>query len=114
MRTWQPPEHRGFYGSSYWRKVSSQVRAAHPFCKSCAEYYARPTMEHLEVDHIIPLSKGGAKYDTKNLQVLCRSCHIIKQNANTPIGKALCQGGVTESNVRFQSKWSKTIEEIVG
>ena len=32
----------------------------------------------LEVDHIVPVSVGGARYDTENLQALCRGCHIKK------------------------------------
>ena len=32
----------------------------------------------LEVDHIIPISEGGAMYDMANLQTLARACHIEK------------------------------------
>ena len=35
----------------------------------------------LEVDHVTPLSRGGAPYDKANLQCLCRSCHIGKSAA---------------------------------
>ena len=31
-----------------------------------------------EVDHIIPLSEGGAPYDLENTQTLCRPCHFDK------------------------------------
>jgi len=31
-----------------------------------------------EVDHIIPISKGGAMWDKKNLRVLCFECHKKK------------------------------------
>ena len=40
------------------------------YCKS---------LENLEIDHIIPVSKGG-KADEINLQVLCRSCNRKKSN----------------------------------
>lgn len=36
-------------------------------------------IEQLEVDHIIPLSKGG-RHDEDNLQILCRSCNSKKSN----------------------------------
>lgn len=32
----------------------------------------------MEVDHVIPLDRGGAPWDPANLQTLCRSCHIRK------------------------------------
>ena len=31
-----------------------------------------------EVDHIVPLHRGGAKYDVANLRATCRMCHIQK------------------------------------
>lgn len=31
-----------------------------------------------EVDHIVPIYKGGSAFDPKNLQVLCRNCHKEK------------------------------------
>lgn len=32
----------------------------------------------LEVDHIVRIKSGGAAWDMRNLQALCRSCHIAK------------------------------------
>lgn len=34
---------------------------------------------NLEIDHIIPLSKGG-RHDEDNFQVLCRKCNRTKSN----------------------------------
>lgn len=34
----------------------------------------------LEVDHIIPIYRGGKKYDFANLQTLCRDCHFAKSS----------------------------------
>ena len=31
-----------------------------------------------EVDHIIPLHKGGPEWALDNLQTLCRGCHLSK------------------------------------
>ena len=33
----------------------------------------------LEIDHIIPISKGGRE-DERNMQVLCKRCNISKGN----------------------------------
>ncbi len=38
-----------------------------------------PNTENLEIDHIIPLSKGG-RHDEDNFQVLCRRCNRKKSN----------------------------------
>jgi len=35
-----------------------------------------------EVDHIQPVSDGGAPFDQDNLQPLCKSCHSRKTNAD--------------------------------
>jgi 5-methylcytosine-specific restriction endonuclease McrA len=37
------------------------------------------SQEHLEFDHIIPFSKGGAT-TYRNLQILCKKCNIEKSN----------------------------------
>lgn len=36
----------------------------------------------LQVDHIVPLSKGGAEFDSANLQTLDSSCHAKKTRAD--------------------------------
>jgi 5-methylcytosine-specific restriction protein A len=50
---------------------------AHPLCKHC-EAKGRTSIA-IQVDHIIPLSKGGAD-DESNFQSLCATCHDIKTN----------------------------------
>ncbi len=42
-------------------------------CRSCG------SQSYLELDHIIPLSRGGAT-SYENLQVLCRYCNLSKGN----------------------------------
>ena len=43
-------------------------------CRMCGRY-----TDDLEIDHIIPISKGGKTVES-NLQTLCRSCNIRKGN----------------------------------
>lgn len=42
------------------------------YCNGCEEHFKR---RHLEVDHIIPLAKGGNDH-ISNLQLLCPSCSV--------------------------------------
>ena len=46
--------------------------AANWRCASCG----RPGK--LEIDHIVPMERGGDAWDRSNLQVLCSSCHVAK------------------------------------
>ncbi|KAA3641923.1 MAG: HNH endonuclease, partial [Armatimonadetes bacterium] len=61
--------------SSKWTRASRIHRAIHPRCVYCA------ATTDLTVDHIVPLEKGGAAYDPRNLQTLCRSCNSAKGNS---------------------------------
>ena len=59
-----------------WQRVRWQVLARDKFrCRLCG----RPG--RLEVDHRVPLDKGGAPWDMENLQSLCRTDHIRKTTA---------------------------------
>jgi len=41
-------------------------------CVKCA------STERVQVDHIVPVSRGGSEFDNANLQTLCRPCHKEK------------------------------------
>lgn len=66
-------EHETLYNSKRWRKFSLAYKMDHPVCEleGCTQssYYT---------DHIIPISDGGAVWDTDNLQALCKSCNGSK------------------------------------
>lgn len=82
-----------FYSSSRWRKVRSRFLRAHPICSghpsACSELAS-------VVDHIKPISEGGAKLAWANLQALCSSCHGRKtaaEQAGSGQGGANLSGG---------------------
>ena len=67
-----------------WMRVRLSVLRRQPWCAAChAEGLVTIATE---VDHIIPLSKGGARLDLANLQPLCRPCHIAKTQQDKSSG----------------------------
>ncbi|WP_096608375.1 HNH endonuclease [Calothrix sp. NIES-2100] len=57
------------------KKVATLLKQQKGKCTHCGLYFR--TEDLLEVDHIIPRSKGG-KDEYKNLQVLHKHCHDTK------------------------------------
>ena len=56
-----------------WERMRHRVLQEEPNCRKCGQ-------SSTDVDHIIPLSKGGSS-ERINLQALCRSCHRAKSLA---------------------------------
>lgn len=54
-----------------WGKVRKAVLSEEPFCRLCS----RPSEV---VDHVLPMRKGGHRFERSNLQALCKSCHDKK------------------------------------
>lgn len=78
-------EHAPFYSSVAWLRTRDAYRAKNPLCEKCSQpmYY---------VDHIVPISQGGAKHDFNNLQSLCKSCNAKKtagQKTNSYNGRRI-------------------------
>jgi 5-methylcytosine-specific restriction endonuclease McrA len=61
---------RTVYKTKQWEQLRRQVLFEQPLCAICGDRIIE------EIDHIIPLSQGGAPYDRNNLRGLCRACHI--------------------------------------
>lgn len=64
----KPTKNDKTYHNVRWRRYSILFRKKNPFCAHCGRY-----ADH--VDHIVPLSQGGAMWDEKNHQSLCIKCH---------------------------------------
>lgn len=57
---------------------------AEPFCRDCRAHDI--LIDATEVDHIIPLSRGGLDTDD-NVRCLCRDCHKMRTNGQWARGK---------------------------
>lgn len=58
------------YGGQTWQRIRRQVLAeAGGICQMCGR------AEATTVDHIVPLSRGGAVYARDNLQAACGPCN---------------------------------------
>lgn len=66
----------GFYHSPAWVNLRNAYRQAYPLCSECNKKGIVTPMN--VVDHIRPISQGGAKLDWNNLQSLCTPHHNSK------------------------------------
>lgn len=69
----------------YWQAVRKRAIASKdPICALCGtpiDMDAKPnTPMACEVDHIVPVSRGGAPYDIDNLQLTHSRCNRMKSN----------------------------------
>ena len=61
----------GIYRTLKWKAVRQKVFKRDNYrCVECGKY------GRVECDHKIPIAKGGAVFDMKNLRTLCRGCHV--------------------------------------
>lgn len=71
-----------------WHKVRARVRreaqADNAPCALCGQAINYEATQYdpaaLQVDHIIPLARGGPAYEPTNLQVTHRYCNRLKSN----------------------------------
>ena len=60
-------------GTPRWRRLRAKILDRDGYrCSRCGR------AGKLEVDHVKPVSCGGAPFDPLNLQALCRRCHFAK------------------------------------
>ena len=64
---------RRVYETRAWRAVRQQVLERDAYV--CMIRGAKCTGVATQVDHITPLSEGGAPYDMANLRGACRACN---------------------------------------
>lgn len=91
MRSVEKPDHRWVYRTENWKRVRLRVLNAQPLCVSCLEH-GRTTAAR-EVDHIQPISAGGAPFALGNLQPLCTPCHSRKTRREAAPAPEVCPHG---------------------
>lgn len=73
------PSKRAFkvddYAKQSWRDYSYELRASVLKCCVDDRHYQ---VNHLVVDHIIPVNEGGSFWDQRNHQVMCKWHHSKK------------------------------------
>lgn len=67
------------YGAQ-WKRFRAEYLQRHPVCVVCSGIAT-------EVDHIIPLRSGGARFDEINLQSMCHVCHSKKTRGDQEYGQ---------------------------
>lgn len=62
------------YRSKRWMQLRDAFRSQNPLCVN----YEKCGGATHTIDHVKPISEGGAIYDWANLQALCVSCNASK------------------------------------
>ena len=69
------------------RQLAKRVKAAYDICALCGQPIdkglATPHPMSFEVDHIVPVSRGGSLYAWDNVQATHRSCNRRKSNGSS-------------------------------
>lgn len=76
-----PAPKRGY--DAAWKRVRAAYAAANPVCEDPEGRHGEYPPPVAIVDHVTPISEGGARLDPSNLQSLCRSCHGRKTARET-------------------------------
>ena len=68
---------RDFFMNTDWQRVRKVIRERDGHrCMKCGKKIGRGQDWH--IDHIIPISKGGAEWDMNNLELSCAPCNLSK------------------------------------
>jgi 5-methylcytosine-specific restriction protein A len=71
-----------FYQTKEWKSYRRTYLMTYPLCKLCS-VSDKVTLATV-LDHIVPIKKGGAKWDYNNLQGLCTHHNAIKTALDNP------------------------------
>lgn len=86
---------RSVYNSKKWHRKRERFPAKYGFICAACRFEGTDTKESYicDLDHIIPMKYGGASYDDRNLNRLCRDHHnkknALENKAKKPIVEAV-------------------------
>ena len=89
------PKTQNFYHTKRWKHLRDYFISKSPLCVECARRGVVTAGEL--VDHIIPITEGGATMDVDNLQVLWAPCHNRKHGGE---GEVKSLEGLPRSTAR--------------
>jgi len=80
----KPTSDQKFYHSKRWKDMRGVYLRYESVCE-VHKYLGKQIdcTQNEPIDHIIPISKGGAPLDSRNLMTLCTTCHSIKTGMET-------------------------------
>ena len=68
--------------SARWARFRRAYLRKHPLCRHCeAKGLIVPADE---LDHVVPLHRGGSMWAKSNIQPLCKPCHESKTRRERP------------------------------
>lgn len=79
----RPTAHQRGYDRQH-RKMRERELAEQPLCVYCLAQGLVVAAE--EIDHVVPVSKGGATHDPENRMPACRKCNNAKKAKTLPPG----------------------------
>jgi len=73
------PEWREVYGTREWRRLRRRILDRDGYaCVNCG--HQGDGDNELQVDHVVPLSRGGAPFAEENLATRCRRCNLARRS----------------------------------
>ena len=97
----RPSAARRGYGRD-WRRLRAMYLRRNPLCADPFGIHGGLPVVASEVDHIVPLSRGGGN-DWDNLQSLCKSCHSRKTALESGLGGGRLLNRATRSTLLIGS-----------
>jgi 5-methylcytosine-specific restriction protein A len=87
---WADSTHPG--GSRRWRRCRIAQLRVHPVCQWVGPDGTRCRAIAVEVDHVVALAFGGARWDPTNWTSLCHAHHVEKTTADAQHGRTRPRG----------------------